>query len=1235
MKRKTLQWLLLLPFVVGGIIASVGCAQDLPDIDRTQPRALKKSIFRPTNEDGTPREWYFRQTVIEVPYGTGASFVGEESQTEKIVWKITERFLYAYRSREYVLNTDKPSQRPGTEYEGTPIAAFRIESHFDIQRSYNPATGEQNNVIIENTMDRPWDQREHFRVDFGQNLIADFAFVASNVSQQPVSYYIPENEVNNKDRAKIGEDYVDIVQKLTIQPEVHPELSAYYGRPVPTCWLYSEITRDCMGQTIKVRASFKRVARTDYQAKPYDDKRMAKFGYFRQISYTYDRGRGILENNTNRTMNRWPIWRDEAQCAKPNTRLSHADCKVRQFAYHLNDQYPAELKAEASEVIRQWNQFFREAVQIRSGKDQGDIFVLCLNNPIQEGDPAICGKPGDNPQIGDIRYSFLYWVNRPHRASPLGYGPSTVDPLTGEVVAANAYIYGGALDSYTAYATDIVRLINGDAKTEDIGLGKDLQNYLANQQKLGVHGHIHWHGGMKPALDKHSQNIRERMALLKEQVRTGQASYDWVAEKLKRLEDSPSSAGVIGGEIFQAFNLQLFSPSGQITPEIQKLYGPQRIATRQFFDWSRQRMERLSTRNVMMTDFVDDGVLARALKMKGAFAVNGKIDYEKVYAQLRKEIFLAVTLHEFGHNVGLRHNFSASADALNYHDKYWELRAKTIPEGENAPLPFYRYAEKDAKLLNDAIQKGLHEYQYSSIMDYGSGFASDLHGLGRYDRAAILYGYADAVEVFKKGTTQLSRADAQAQLAPDTWHYTQLPRVIAGNKPVNEQIDALKQREIATLDELAKDNALIEIPYRFCSDEVHQGQSDCNRFDQGADPYERVRDTTQRYFSYYIFNAYKRGRLTFGVDVGSYISRIYDRYFMPIAFQYKHFVNDGFIAQRFEKACNGNWYQDPRCGESGFIASIAALNFFSHVMQTPDSGCYKRTQVGTRNVFTHQSNNACTSKGPEFLDVPFGVGRPMLGAYDRDTYGYEFYWKPVSLGAWWDKYLAAMALGDPYTRFIGVDSTADARSYLINFTALYGTYVNNILGGFLAERPEAYAPMLGADGKISLREPIRLGGSNDLIDPAPVYNFTTPLDPNEQYTARLLVGFIGAVYFSRETDDQRFNEAMKIAVRGRAESPDVPEAIRQDPKQYVEIVEPGSNRIYYAVRAENRGPTFSDAPKFFSAGYELLKNLKDQYYENDGSTLKPGVRKETVMNEFHYINVILGWLHAGEYNNPR
>ena len=48
------------------------------------------------------------------------------------------------------------------------MAAFKIQSHFDVKRSYNPGTGEELNVIEENANDSPWYDRQFMRVDWSK-----------------------------------------------------------------------------------------------------------------------------------------------------------------------------------------------------------------------------------------------------------------------------------------------------------------------------------------------------------------------------------------------------------------------------------------------------------------------------------------------------------------------------------------------------------------------------------------------------------------------------------------------------------------------------------------------------------------------------------------------------------------------------------------------------------------------------------------------------------------------------------------------------------------------------------------------------------------------------------------------------------------------------------------------------------------------------------------------------------
>ena len=128
------------------------CAEPQPDLDLRQPDALNKNYF-----DG---EWYFRQTLVHVSPESSLGFSGLEGELEKIRWEVTEDFLYALRSFEPIEGLDEEPALEGGTLRGDPVAAFRILSHFDVQRRYNAVTGERSNVIEENQFDRPWYERE-------------------------------------------------------------------------------------------------------------------------------------------------------------------------------------------------------------------------------------------------------------------------------------------------------------------------------------------------------------------------------------------------------------------------------------------------------------------------------------------------------------------------------------------------------------------------------------------------------------------------------------------------------------------------------------------------------------------------------------------------------------------------------------------------------------------------------------------------------------------------------------------------------------------------------------------------------------------------------------------------------------------------------------------------------------------------------------------------------------------
>src|SRR5690606_14427030 len=86
---------------------------------------------------------------------------------------------------------------------------------------------------------------------------------------------------------------------------------------------------------------------------------------------------------------------------------------------------------------------------------------------------------------------------------------------------------------------------------------------------------------------------------------------------------------------------------------------------------------------------------------------DGTIDYRAVRDMVRHPIFHGVTSHGIGHTVGLRHNFSGSYDAMNYHPEFWRQR----DDGTMRPRAWDPMTEAE-------IDGRIMEYQYSTVMDY-------------------------------------------------------------------------------------------------------------------------------------------------------------------------------------------------------------------------------------------------------------------------------------------------------------------------------------------------------------------------------------------------------------------------------------------------------------------------------------------------------------------------------------
>jgi hypothetical protein len=133
-------------------LSSAGCAEERAPINRVQAGALEKRFFvgEQLEDPSDDPEFYSAATLIDVPYGVDHGlFSGMAGGLKRLKWEITEDQIVARATFESYEGVDGRGSR--STNDGQAIAAFAIVSHFDVKRDYNPSTGEELNVIQENT----------------------------------------------------------------------------------------------------------------------------------------------------------------------------------------------------------------------------------------------------------------------------------------------------------------------------------------------------------------------------------------------------------------------------------------------------------------------------------------------------------------------------------------------------------------------------------------------------------------------------------------------------------------------------------------------------------------------------------------------------------------------------------------------------------------------------------------------------------------------------------------------------------------------------------------------------------------------------------------------------------------------------------------------------------------------------------------------------------------------------
>jgi hypothetical protein len=858
---------------------SSGCATERAPINRVQPEALQKSFFvgASLTDDQDDPQFYYRPTVADVDYGAAQNglFTASYAQTTaRVRWEITEDKLLARLAYERIEgSTGNGIDETNT---GQITAAFRIEKHFDVRRDYNPQTGEELNVVVENSTDRPWYERDFMRVDWSQNLISSAydldtlaalkIFADEPLVYEPVAYSVKDPSDPDAPVFEASSGYFDITNKVYVTPQI---LNTPFGA-FPACFFSPDVlgggapVADCNPVEVKVRLSFRRVTDTDYQPVDWDGTRMDMFGMFTTAERRgFERKYGVVDDKWYRFASRHNIWQQShardaggelVRCNTADTTPPGADpdrdnspvtgtadecdsvgggsrcdkfahactlpyknraVKTRPF-YYGPDSDPT-LWSSVRDAVAQWDVALRHAALTaryteclrtsQAGAEQSDeeiaacreqfptsearedilkneavpVFVFC-HNPVVDDDPAECGQRGLSARVGDLRYNMTNVIQNPQVPSPWGILADAIDPLTGEVVAASVNIWNAVTDHRSQLTVDQMRWYLGELSNEDVSSGRYLNDYLAASTRAPTQRLVN-----APLLD--NAQVGRRVAAVDRQLQTGPTQkaipnlkqrdlIDWATQqartkfgdavlgsgnagaraRLLTARDSGAESQLTTNSYLRLAGLDPATPPSAATLDLASPLRGNAVAFKAELDRLRENQMgqdgqcMLSAPEPLSLD--DWGkIMAEKFPLPENPSSSEVMDRnQKWHDYVRRKLTYGVMLHELGHSMGLRHVFTSSYDALNFHPQYWQLRTRdgseqeyctdVTKDGASCVGPRWRDPVTDQE--RDGL---IWMWEHTSVMDYPGDLTQEALGLGAYDRAAIRFGYADVTEV--------------------------------------------------------------------------------------------------------------------------------------------------------------------------------------------------------------------------------------------------------------------------------------------------------------------------------------------------------------------------------------------------------------------------------------------------------------------------------------------------------
>ncbi|MCB0392961.1 MAG: hypothetical protein KDD25_00285, partial [Bdellovibrionales bacterium] len=610
-------------FVLAALtVLATGCAVERPIEKLKDPdkQYLKKEIFVGGDSQdlfansvgGQNKIWFAKVTVVKNSTNGGPNFVGGQSDMKMGAFRFTENQLQ-------FVNVVTPYEDTGSALNDL-ITAWPV-THFD--KKLGESDGKVTNVEEEDK-DKRWSKKKYADPDFEKPINGHGSFFTGGEADGCYEA-ISTNLVNGS--REVTSNHIQFVL------ETH-----YRVKATQACVTLRRAARGDLTYTAQYMYSFRQVKPselTDYKAYVYkgeNDPLVSKYGYFKTVREQLDKD-GRIQNVF--MMNRW----------NPN----------KTHTFYFASDFPAEFKWIFNDpkigVIKRTNDLFAE-----NGLDVR--FEI---------------KENSGQKFGDIRYSFIKFVNEIDGAAPLGYGPSDANPLTGEIVASNVIIWTSSLKYYVRIIDDELKRL--PTKFENSSIFQKMKNDLKDEDPAS------W---------------TSTAQLLDPNKKAGQA-FDLMLSQLLYVHPAYSAFtdGFDPAILAADLDLESTGEALQGMSPFNSTYIKKKV------EESRNLAQKYLTSNIgrgtdqyHSTIYKMDDVLGDVRNL----LVNGKSPQ-----QIIDTLLYRVAIHEFGHNLNLRHNFYGSVDKKNF------PHAHPAEDRFGNPIVY----EKDGKLEPLVTQPIT-----SSVMDY-------------------------------------------------------------------------------------------------------------------------------------------------------------------------------------------------------------------------------------------------------------------------------------------------------------------------------------------------------------------------------------------------------------------------------------------------------------------------------------------------------------------------------------